>query len=149
MKAVERLLELSQQGINITVVSNVKESIIRRIERLTQTCSLPNVNLLSNDFIAGQCEQMYTETLSVPGLKRTDNNENHLIYLDGCLPFLGCTILLSSKDQYELKLVKHALKKILRLSRQLYLENEFYQVLSLTVFPRQKLTANGQEHQES
>ena len=121
-KTVERLLELG----DISVVQNVKESVIKRIERLTQTCSLPNVNLLSNDFFAGRCEQFYMETLSNIGLKRSDNNDNHLIYLDGCLPFLGCTILLSSRDQQELKLVKHALKKILRLSRQLILENEFY-----------------------
>lgn len=91
------------------------------------------------------------ETLSNNGLKRNDTNDNHLIYLDGCLPFLGCTILLSSRDQQELKLVKHALKKILRLSRQLILENEFYQVLNLTTLAKNTnklaITANEENQQ--
>ena len=127
---MERLLDL-----DITVVQNVKESVIKRIERLTQTCSLPNVNLLSNDFFAGHCQNFYMETLTNIGLRRNDDNNNHLIYLDGCQPFLGCTLLLSSNDINELKLVKHALKKMLRLSRQLILENEYYQVLNLVNMP--------------
>jgi len=80
-KAVDEMLKL-----DITVVSNIKETIIKRIERLTQTCSLPNVNLLSNDFFAGKCQNFYMETLQNIGLKRTadDNIVNNLIYLDGC-----------------------------------------------------------------
>ena len=54
-----------------------------------------------------------------------------MIQLDGCLPFLGCTIMLTGPKMQELKLVKHALKKILRMSRQLVLESEYYQFLDL------------------
>lgn len=78
-KAVDAML-----GRDITVVSNVKESAIKRIERLTQTCCLPNVNLLSKDFYAGKCKHFYMETLQNKSLKRTVDDNNNLIYLDGC-----------------------------------------------------------------
>jgi len=35
----------------------------------------------------------------------------------------------------ELKILKHALKKILRMSRQLILEHEYYSVLNLLYLP--------------
>ena len=44
-------------------------------------------------------------------------------------------MLLSSNKMDELKVVKHALKKILRLSRQLVLEFEYYQLLSVVRVP--------------
>jgi hypothetical protein len=77
-------------------------------------------------------------------------NITHLIQLDGCLPFLGCTIILSDKDMNELKIVKHALKKMLRLSRQIILENEYLQFLNLQMVPSQPRTTPflHQKHME-
>jgi len=49
--------------LNITVVTNVKESTIERITRLTQTLSLPNVNFLSKHFKLGTCEKFYVKNL--------------------------------------------------------------------------------------
>ena len=69
-----------------------------------------------------------------------EQNTTNVIQLDGCLPFLGCTIMLSGPDMQELKLVKHALKKILRMSRQLILENEYYTFLELQSFNFSKST---------
>jgi len=63
--------------------------------------------------------------------KTVEATNTSIIQLDGCLPFLGCTIMLSGKDMNELKLVKHALKKILRMSRQLILEDEYYSFFDL------------------
>lgn len=113
MKAIEVLLQK-----NITVVTNVKESVMQRIGRFTQTISCPSTNLITPDFTLGKCEKFVMESLVKKSLDKTIENINtNLIELDGCLPFLGCTILLSGNDINELKLVKHALKKILRLSR--------------------------------
>ena len=50
-------------NLNITVVTNVKESTIERITRLTQTLSLPNVNLLSKQFNLGTCERFHVKNL--------------------------------------------------------------------------------------
>lgn len=68
-------------------------------------------------------------------LNKTVEANTNLIHLEGCLPFLGCTILLSGPDMNELKIVKHALKKMLRLSRQVTLEYEYLIFLNLTLKP--------------
>lgn len=68
-------------------------------------------------------------------LEKTVENNTNLIQLEGCLPFLGCTLILSGNDLNELKIVKYALKKILRLSRQLILENEYYLSLNISMMP--------------
>lgn len=62
---------------------------------------------------------MFTmENYAIRSLARTvDSNDTTIIKLEGCLPFLGCSILLSGPDMNELRLVKHALKKMLRMSR--------------------------------
>jgi 1-phosphatidylinositol-3-phosphate 5-kinase len=130
-KAIEAMLRKE-----ITVVSNVKESIMQRIGRLTQTLNCPSTNLISSDFSLGKCEMYSMENLAVKSLTRTvDSNDTTIIKLEGCLPFLGCTILLSGPDMNELRLVKHALKKMLRMSRQLILENEYYQFMRLAALP--------------
>lgn len=127
MKAIEALLER-----DITLITNVKESVMQRIGRFTQTILCPSTNLLMPNFTLGKCERFTMESLAQKSLNKTVEAINtNIIELDGCLPFLGCTILLSGKDMNELKLVKHALKKILRLSRQLILENEYYKFLNL------------------
>ena len=40
-----------------TVVTNVKDSIIKRIARLTQTIACPSTNLIDENFVAGTCEK--------------------------------------------------------------------------------------------
>lgn len=125
--------ELFQMGI--TCIKNVKKSVIDRIERLTKTPALPNINLLSKDFLPGKCQNFYVESLRSIALNKNYDHDTDIIFLDGCEAFLGCTLLLSSNKMDELKVVKHALKKILRLSRQLVLEFEYYQLLSLVRVP--------------
>lgn len=127
MKAIEALLEK-----NITLITNVKESVMQRIGRFTQTISCASTNLITPDFILGKCERFSMESYAQKSLNKTvEAISSNVIQLEGCLAFLGCTILLSGPDMTELKLVKHALKKILRMSRQLILENEYYQFLNL------------------
>jgi hypothetical protein len=48
------------------------------------------------------------------------------MYLEGCEPFLGCTIVLSGPQMEELKIVKKALKKCLKIARVLVLEKAYY-----------------------
>lgn len=55
--------------MNITCVKNVKKSVIDRIERLTKTPALPNINLLSKNFMAGHCKKFYVESLKDNDLK--------------------------------------------------------------------------------
>jgi chaperonin GroEL (HSP60 family) len=128
-------------SMGITCVKNVKKSVIDRIERLTRTPALPNINLLSEGFHPGKCEKFYVESLRGISLQKNAKagyeHETDIIFLDGCDNFLGCTLLLSAPKMDELKIVKHALKKILRLSRQLYLEHIYYERLGLVRIPKQ------------
>jgi hypothetical protein len=108
---------------------------MQRLARLTQTISCPSTNLLNPNFCTGKCKNFKMESLALKSLKNTVESNTNLIYLDGCLPFLGCTIILSGPEISELKIVKHALKKMLRLSRQLLLESEYYNFLNLAPVP--------------
>lgn len=126
-KAIEALRER-----NITLVTNVKKTVMSRLGRLTQTINCPSTNLLNGNFCTGKCEKFFMESLTIKSLKNTVENNTNLITLEGCLPFLGCTLILSGRDMNELKIVKHALKKMLRLSRQLTQEYEYLQFLGLT-----------------
>lgn len=121
-KAIEKLVEEK-----ITLITNVKPSVMQRLGRLTQTITVPSAVFLDEQFNTGKCEKFFMENLPQFEQKGSGKIENitHLIQLDGCLPFLGCTIILSDRDINELKIVKHALKKMLRLSRQIILENEY------------------------
>jgi hypothetical protein len=57
------------------------------------------------------------ESLSEKSVDKNVLKINNLIHIQGCLQYLGCTIVLSGDDNNELKIVKHSLKKIIRLSR--------------------------------
>lgn len=59
MKAIEALLEK-----NITLITNVKESVMQRIGRFTQTISCASTNLITPDFILGKCERFTMESLA-------------------------------------------------------------------------------------
>ena len=126
-KAIEALRDK-----NITLVTNVKESVMQRLGRLTQTINCPSAVFLDQSFNVGSCGKFFQEKLS-SGIREKGKIENitHLIQLEDCLPFLGCTIILSDKEMNQLKIVKHALEKMLRLSRQIILEHEYFKFLNL------------------
>ena len=110
-KEVSRLALDTLMANQKTIVTNVKSSIIRRIARLTQTISCPSTNLIDENFKAGVCDRFYVERIVE---KKKENsqlvtNETSLMYLDGCEPYLGCTIILSGSNKNELKIVKKAL----------------------------------------
>ena len=68
-----------------------------------------------------------------------------MIFLEGCSPSRGCTILLSGPDLAELKIVKHALKKMLRLSRINFLEKEYFDNLNLILSPFAQEDKDGEK----
>lgn len=47
------------------------------------------------------------------------------MYLEGCEPFLGCTIILSGASMEELKIVKKAFQKMITIARVLVLEKDY------------------------
>lgn len=69
MKAIEALLEK-----NITLVNNVKESVMKRIARMTMTIPCPSTNLLNPDFKLGKCAEFSWESLAIKNNKRMIEN---------------------------------------------------------------------------
>jgi hypothetical protein len=53
------------------------------------------------------------------------------MYLDGCEPYLGCTLILSGPSKDELKTVKNALKKMITIARMILLEKEYFAFINL------------------
>ena len=73
-KAIEALRDR-----NITLVTNVKKSVMQRLARLTQTISCPSTNLLNPNFNTGGCDKFFMESLTMKSLKNTVENNTNLI----------------------------------------------------------------------
>ena len=73
-KAIEALRDR-----NITLVTNVKKSVMQRLARLTQTISCPSTNLLNPNFDTGRCDKFFMESLTMKSLKNTVENNTNLI----------------------------------------------------------------------
>jgi len=64
-KAIDALM-----AKNITIITNVKESVMLRIGRLTQTINCPSTNLIASDFILGKCQSFKMESLAKKSLNK-------------------------------------------------------------------------------
>lgn len=136
---------LRQQGV--TVVTNVKKSLMNFIARCTQTIVLPSIDLIDKSVVLGTCnqfcvvktqrrDQLFEEQASrKSGLKprkgSLEMTENIVIMdrskmvFQGCNPVLGCTLVISGPDMEELKHVKQVLRKTLIIARNLVLERGY------------------------
>ena len=92
-----RLLE--QAGI--TVAYNIKESVLAAVARVTKTTMIKSVDKLAMDpSHLGGCESFDVRTYMHQGVRKT------YIYLSGCQPDLGCTIVLRGGDTRTLRKIK-------------------------------------------
>jgi len=92
-----RLLEEA----GITVAFNIKESVLAAVARVTQTTMIKSVDKLAIDpSHLGQCSSFDVKTYVHQGHRKT------YIVLSGCIPDLGCTIVLRGGDTRLLRTVK-------------------------------------------
>lgn len=92
-----RLLEEA----GITVAFNIKESVLAAVARVTQTTMIKSVDKLAIDSShLGQCSSFDVKTYVHQGHRKT------YIVLSGCLPDLGCTIVLRGAATKELRTIK-------------------------------------------
>lgn len=92
-----RLLEEA----GITVAFNIKESVLAAVARVTQTTMIKSVDKLATDSShLGQCSSFDVKTYVHQGHRKT------YIVLSGCLPDLGCTIVLRGADTKQLRTIK-------------------------------------------
>ena len=95
------------RSLDITVITNVKKSSMKRIARCTQTIMIPTTNLLEKSFVLGKCKRFYMEkrgrqTGARAGAGGIITMETSILYFEGCIPYLGCTIVLSGREMNEL-----------------------------------------------
>jgi len=85
----------------ITVAFNIKESVLAAVARVTQTTMIKSVDKLTIDpSHLGRCATFEVKTYMSHGARKT------YIYLSGCEPDLGCTIVLRGADTKALRVIK-------------------------------------------
>lgn len=91
--------------LGITLVINVKPSVMKRVSRLTQGDLLTSVDQLMLQIRLGTCGQFYLKSFYIPqGGKKT------LMCFDQCAEHLGCCIILQGAGTRELRKVKAVFK---------------------------------------
>lgn len=102
----------------ITVAYNIKESVLAAVARVTRTVMIKSVDKLGIDPMhLGQCESFEVKTYVSEGLRKT------YIYLSGCEPELGCTIVLRGSDTKTLRSIKRIAEFMCYVAYNLKLEN--------------------------
>ncbi|GAB7355789.1 hypothetical protein MBLNU459_g6469t1 [Dothideomycetes sp. NU459] len=89
------------QDSGITVVYNIKESVLAAVGRVTQTVLIKSVDKLSIDpSHLGHCANFDVKTYVHRGRKRT------FVWMSGCQVDLGCTIVLRGAEMETLRQIK-------------------------------------------
>jgi len=87
--------------LGVTLVINVKLSVLKRVARLTQGDLLISVDQLLLPISLGSCGQFYLKSFYLPeGGKKT------LMCFDHCTEHLGCCVILQGANNRELRKVK-------------------------------------------
>ena len=120
------------QKAGITVVFNIKESVLAAVARVTRTTMIKSVDKLAIDpSHLGQCDSFEVKTFVNEGKRKT------YIYLSGCPPDLGCTIVLRGTDVKTLRNIKRITEFMCYVTYNLKLEtnllrDEFISIPSTT-----------------
>ncbi|SMY23254.1 unnamed protein product [Zymoseptoria tritici ST99CH_1A5] len=102
----------------ITVAYNIKESVLAAVARVTQTVMIKSIDKLGIDpSHLGQCESFEVKTYVSDGVRK------NYIYLSGCDPDLGCTIVLRGGDTKTLRCIKRIAEFMCYVAYNLKLEN--------------------------
>ena len=106
--------------LGVTLVINVKASVMKRVSRLTQGDLLTSVDQLMLQIQLGTCGQFYLKSFYLPqGGKKT------LMCFDQCAEQLGCCIILQGATTRELRKVKAVFKFAVLAAHNACLETEY------------------------
>ncbi|GLD93120.1 hypothetical protein PINS_up001712 [Pythium insidiosum] len=127
----------------IAIVLNVKRATLERIARHTDAVLLPsveNIDQAEPDLVIGSCRAFYVRTFSVAhdpedvktaqgtpplptmmGIPPRSRNEAYM-YLDGCDPLNGCTVLITGPTKKKLRILKSLMRSVLFMTYRLLLE---------------------------
>ncbi|KAL0925796.1 hypothetical protein M5K25_004166 [Dendrobium thyrsiflorum] len=111
----------------ISLVLNVKRSILERISRCTGAQLVPSIDYIASAQL-GQCEVFRVEKVVEEcafGIHPSKRSAKTLMYFEGCPRRLGCTIILRGACLEELKNVKRVISLAIFAAYHLSLETSF------------------------
>ncbi|KAM5152064.1 1-phosphatidylinositol 3-phosphate 5-kinase isoform 2-T2 [Mantella aurantiaca] len=100
-KTVSRIAQDMLLEHGITLVINVKPQVLDRVSRMTQGDLVMSMDQLLTKPRLGTCHKFYMQVFPLP-----NNESKTLMFFEGCLQHLGCTIKLRGASEYELSRVK-------------------------------------------
>ncbi|XP_055802791.1 1-phosphatidylinositol-3-phosphate 5-kinase FAB1B-like isoform X3 [Solanum dulcamara] len=138
-KSVSRYAQEYLLAKDISLVLNIKRTLLERIARCTGSPIVPSIDHFSSKKL-GYCDMFRVEkffeehgTAGQSGKKLAKT----LMYFEGCLKPLGCTVLLRGANGDELKKIKHVFQYSIFAAYHLALETSFLadEGASLPEFP--------------
>ncbi|KAM5326304.1 1-phosphatidylinositol 3-phosphate 5-kinase isoform 3-T4 [Glossophaga mutica] len=144
-KTVSRIAQDMLLEHGITLVINVKSQVLERISRMTQGDLVMSMDQLLTKPHLGTCHKFYMQMFQLP-----NEQTKTLMFFEGCLQHLGCTIKLRGGSDYELARVKEILIFMICVAYHSQLEisflmDEFAMPPTLTQNPSFHSLIEGQE----
>ncbi|KAM8789825.1 1-phosphatidylinositol 3-phosphate 5-kinase isoform 3-T3 [Rhynchonycteris naso] len=144
-KTVSRIAQDMLLEHGITLVINVKSQVLERISRMTQGDLVMSMDQLLTKPHLGTCHKFYMQMFQLP-----NDQTKTLMFFEGCLQHLGCTIKLRGGSDYELARVKEILIFMICVAYHSQLEisflmDEFAMPPTLTENPSFHSLIEGQE----
>ncbi|XP_067143370.1 1-phosphatidylinositol 3-phosphate 5-kinase-like isoform X2 [Centruroides vittatus] len=119
-KTVSRLAQEMLLDMGITLVLNVKPTVMERVARCTQASIVSSIDAHLGRPHLGVCHYFRVQTFHLSGSKTKT-----LMFFDGCAANLGCTILLRGGSVAELKKVKQITNFMVYFAYNWQLERSF------------------------
>ncbi|XP_053382356.1 LOW QUALITY PROTEIN: 1-phosphatidylinositol 3-phosphate 5-kinase-like [Mercenaria mercenaria] len=119
-KSVSRLAQDFLLKAGITLIYNVKQSVMERLSRFLVTDIVASIDSLVRGVKLGFCH-----TFSVRAFHLPSGDTRHMLYFDGCATHLGCAVTLRGGSISELKRVKKIMNFMIYASYHSRLEMSF------------------------
>jgi len=115
-KSVSRIAQELFNQMGVTLVLNVKISVLERIARCTGAEILTSVDAHMGKPVLGTCQQFYIENFG----------NKALMFFEGCpVPEQGCSVLLRGSSNKQLKILKRILRQLILMIYNWKLEKSY------------------------
>lgn len=115
-KSVSRIAQELFNKVGITLVLNVKASVLERVARCTGAEILTSVDAHMGKPVLGTCQQFYVENFG----------NKALMFFEGCpIPERGCSVLLRGSTNKKLKILKAILRQLVLMLYNWKLEKSY------------------------
>lgn len=115
-KSVSRIAQELFNRMGVTLVLNVKTSVLERIARCTGAEILTSVDAHMGKPVLGTCQQFYVENFETKAL----------MFFEGCpVPEKGCSVLLRGCTIKQLKILKITLRQLILMIYNWKLEKSY------------------------